>query len=38
VGKWVQIFIWGIFLNWGQMGANVIVEFKNVFFNWWHFF
>ena len=24
--------------NWGQMGANVLVEFENVFFNWGHFF
>ena len=25
--------IGGIFCNWGQMGANVLVEFENVIFN-----
>ena len=37
---------WGhFFYNWGQMGANVLVEFENVFliggiyfYNWGHFF
>ena len=28
----------GIFLNWGQMGANVLLEFEKKKFDWGHFF
>ena len=40
-GKWGQMCSWnlkkiiligGIFYNWGQMGANVLVEFENAIF------
>ena len=29
-GIWKCCFNGGIFYNWGQMGANVLVEFENV--------
>jgi len=32
-----MFLIGGIFCNWGQMGANGLVEFE-IYFDWGHFF